>query len=216
MKLLWRERRLLIFTAAVNFSCLISATAPLYLQKITDSKAQTLLKQFGYLEDEKISSKQPRSASLASLSFPAAFPSATFPSAAIPSPSFPSNLTSPYQNALINFQKFYHLPITGKLDDETKTILTRPRCGTSDKLPQHLVDIGRSRRYVTGSVSWFDHGFKNPITFGLKNTAEPILSRKNTCIAILRAFRMWEQQSKIRFQEVNYRLCEMTCERNFI
>ena len=186
MKPLCREIR-----QTLLFQLILTTLLPKFNSStLTYLQTEKLLRSYGYLEEKKF--QGPASASL--------------------SEPTPSNLTSnsPFKNALIEFQRFYKLPVTGKLDKLTEATLTRPRCGTSDKIPNSLIfsnKNNRSKRYVQGSSGWFDHGFKNPITFGLQNTAEPILSKRYTCIAILRAFRMWEQQANIRFQEVNYRLC---------
>ena len=194
--------RLIILTAAAtasanNFSIL------------SEEKAKILLRQFGYLGNHRSETHSLRIESSVD-------PTIRLGRSGFPYSAYhenPQNFTSSqnsqnqYKTALKELQYFYRLPITGILDEQTQNILTRPRCGTSDKLPQDLQDIiGRSKRYVVGSVSWFDHGFKNPITFGLENTADPLLTKKETCIAILRAFKMWEQQANIRFQEINYSL----------
>ena len=47
--------------------------------------------------------------------------------------------------AIRQFQEFYGLKVSGKLDDSTVALMKKPRCGMSDPTP----DAGRLRRYAT-------------------------------------------------------------------
>ena len=46
--------------------------------------------------------------------------------------------------AIRQFQEFYGLQVSGKLDDSTVRLMKKPRCGMSDPTPG-----SRLRRYVT-------------------------------------------------------------------
>ncbi|XP_055384621.1 matrix metalloproteinase-2-like [Condylostylus longicornis] len=70
-----------------------------------------------------------------------------------------------FRNAIKDLQKYAHIPVTGNLDDRTKDLLKRPRCGLPDKAdtldfsPDNLEKSDnrrRRKRYVVQGAKW-DH-----------------------------------------------------------
>lgn len=53
--------------------------------------------------------------------------------------------------AIRNFQKFGNIPVTGILDQRTKELLQKPRCGNKDTIED---STERMRRYVLAPSKW--------------------------------------------------------------
>ncbi|XP_005185300.1 matrix metalloproteinase-2 [Musca domestica] len=64
-----------------------------------------------------------------------------------------------FKEAIKNLQRFGNIPVTGQLDNETKKLIKRPRCGVGDSKqtlsfsPDNL-HHGRMKRYVLQGPKW--------------------------------------------------------------
>lgn len=64
------------------------------------------------------------------------------------------------KEAIKKMQRFAHLPATGRLDNVTLALLTRPRCGAPDLSPfgpgaeSGLLASARAKRYVLQGTKW--------------------------------------------------------------
>ena len=90
-----------------------------------------------------------------------------------------------------NFQKFFGLPVTGKLDEETMYEMKKPRCGNTD-----LNANGQPHRQKRYSTSW-DRWRKNNLKYYL-STGED-MSASDQARVIAKAFKMWSDVTPLRF-----------------
>ncbi|XP_040838044.1 matrix metalloproteinase-15 [Ochotona curzoniae] len=104
-------------------------------------------------------------------------------------------------SALSEMQRFYGIPVTGVLDEETKAWMKRPRCGVPDQFGMHVkANLRRRRkRYALTGRKWSSHH----LTFSIQNYTEK-LGWYHSMEAVRRAFRVWEQATPLVFQEVPY------------
>ena len=95
--------------------------------------------------------------------------------------------------AIENFQKFFGLPVTGQLDEETIYQMKKPRCGDPD------VDIsgGRQKRYATQG-QWRKTNLKYYMTYG------DDMSYDHQARIMARAFKYWSDVApRLRFSKTN-------------
>lgn len=104
-------------------------------------------------------------------------------------------------SALAEMQSFYGIPVTGVLDEETKTWMKRPRCGVPDQFGVRVkANLRRRRkRYTLTGKTWSNYH----LTFSIQNYTEK-LGWYNSMEAVRRAFQVWEQVTPLVFQEVPY------------
>lgn len=104
-------------------------------------------------------------------------------------------------SALAEMQSFYGIPVTGVLDEETKTWMKRPRCGVPDQFGVRVKANlrRRRRRYTLTGKTWSNYH----LTFSIQNYTEK-LGWYNSMEAVRRAFQVWEQVTPLVFQEVPY------------
>ncbi|XP_071590513.1 matrilysin [Heliangelus exortis] len=84
-------------------------------------------------------------------------------------------------------QSFFHLTITGKLDEETEAILRQPRCG--------IPDTGDNRLYSTNPWG------KTRLTYKIGSYTTD-LPRSKVDYAISRALMVWSDVTPLQFQRV--------------
>ena len=94
--------------------------------------------------------------------------------------------------AIKGFQKFFCLPVTGRLDEATINEMKKPRCGVPD------VDVNgdrmRMKRYVTYG-KWRKTGLKYYMSYG----KEFLIKRRQDKI-IAQAFKTWSDVApKLKF-----------------
>ncbi|NXW75972.1 MMP7 protein, partial [Hirundo rustica] len=92
-------------------------------------------------------------------------------------------------------QKFFHLPITGKLDKETEKIMQMPRCG--------MPDVAEYQTFA-GSPKWE----KTDLTYKILSYTSDLPIRKVND-AIKRAFRVWSDVTPLRFRRVYLRQADI-------
>uniref|UniRef100_A0A1I7ZI23 ZnMc domain-containing protein n=1 Tax=Steinernema glaseri TaxID=37863 RepID=A0A1I7ZI23_9BILA len=92
-------------------------------------------------------------------------------------------------DALRRFQEFAHLPVTGRVDRRTARKMRQKRCGNEDV-------VLRAKRYALEGSYW-----------GVKNLTYRITKRSSSLPdfvvrrVLKKAFRVWEANSPLRFQE---------------
>ncbi|XP_059223657.1 matrilysin [Stomoxys calcitrans] len=109
--------------------------------------------------------------------------------------------------ALKNIQKYGAINQTGKLDDMTLELFTKPRCGVPDiegkpyYLKQHeTVTMGakhRQKRFIFGAKTWTKRNIKYLI--GNRSLKIP---REQVERDLARAFDVWSQYSNLKFHRV--------------
>ena len=95
--------------------------------------------------------------------------------------------------AIENFQKFFGLPVTGQLDDDTIYEMQKPRCGMPD------VDIsgGPQKRYATLS-KWKKTNLKYYMTYG------DDMSHDHQARIMAKAFKYWSDAApRLQFAKTN-------------
>uniref|UniRef100_A0A669QRF2 Matrix metallopeptidase 15 n=1 Tax=Phasianus colchicus TaxID=9054 RepID=A0A669QRF2_PHACC len=102
-------------------------------------------------------------------------------------------------SALSEMQKFYGIPVTGVLDEETKMWMKRPRCGVPDQFGVRMKSNMRRKRYALTGRRWS----QTLCARSIQNYTEK-LGRYHSYEAIRQAFRVWEQATPLAFQEVPY------------
>ncbi|CAB3988816.1 hatching enzyme-like [Paramuricea clavata] len=86
-----------------------------------------------------------------------------------------------------NFQQFFHLPVSGVLDEATEDLMKKPRCGNGD--------MGRGKRFLT-SIPWS----KNNLTYKFLNHGQD-LHRTQVEKIVAEAFAFWSRVSGLTFSK---------------
>lgn len=94
-------------------------------------------------------------------------------------------------NAIEEFQSFAGLNITGELDEETKKLMSLPRCGVRDRVG---TGEGRSKRYALQGSRW---RVKN-LTYKISKYPKR-LKRVDVDAEIGRAFAVWSEDTDLTF-----------------
>ncbi|XP_073831872.1 neutrophil collagenase-like [Musca autumnalis] len=112
--------------------------------------------------------------------------------------------------ALKNIQKYGALEQTGKLDENTLELFTKPRCGVPDiegkpyyLQQQDMITTAnsikhRSKRFIFGAKTWTKRHIKYLI--GNRSLKIPAQQVERD---IARAFEVWSQYSNLKFERVN-------------
>ncbi|XP_066937045.1 stromelysin-2-like [Clytia hemisphaerica] len=99
------------------------------------------------------------------------------------------------RNALIDFQKFAGLPVSGIIDRETKSLMRSPRCGVED-----LASKRRKRFTLQGSKWW-----KKDLTWTVLNENNDGLTRHEVENVVKQAFDTWQKVTGLNFWKVDHR-----------
>ncbi|XP_078381219.1 collagenase 3-like [Oculina patagonica] len=96
--------------------------------------------------------------------------------------------------AIENFQKFFGLPVTGELDEDTLDEMKKPRCGVPDV---DINDGGQQKRYATLG-KWYKTTLKYYLTYG------DDMSHDHQAKIIARAFKYWSDVApRLQFAKTN-------------
>ena len=93
--------------------------------------------------------------------------------------------------AIRKFQEYFDLPITGRLDQATLTLMKKPRCGDAD-----VDEEGRVRRYAVGG-KWS----KNHLKYYIQHGQDLDHNLQNQIFAD--ALKFWADVSGLSFQRIN-------------
>lgn len=104
-----------------------------------------------------------------------------------------------FKRALENLQKNGNIPITGKVDKATVTLMKTPRCGVSDK---NLLNVKRHKRYTLMSSKWS----KTDLTWSYNpKENDPFVKESANIRRIIgEALKVWEQDTIMTFKEIPY------------
>lgn len=103
------------------------------------------------------------------------------------------------REAIRTMQRFGNIPHTGELDDATRRLMERPRCGNLDIIPDStgFVTNNRVRRYALQGVKWQ----KTDLTWSV-GTYTTSLSQDVVREELTKALHIWSEASKLTFNEV--------------
>lgn len=106
-------------------------------------------------------------------------------------PSRPDMLDEASERALAALQTFAHIPATGAIDDATRGLISRPRCGVDDgyKSADPSEKWAVASRWPTGKVSWRLTGTDDGLT------------RTQLLNEIRSAMRRWSSETDLMFVE---------------
>ncbi|GFG31508.1 hypothetical protein Cfor_11665 [Coptotermes formosanus] len=100
--------------------------------------------------------------------------------------------------ALTNFQKFFGLPPTGKMDGATEKAMQLPRCAEKDMSPDELHT--RRRRYA----HWGERWSKRHLSYRIhKYSQKSLLSRAAVDEEMALAFAAWASVTDLVFRQVS-------------
>ncbi|TRY69363.1 hypothetical protein TCAL_07676 [Tigriopus californicus] len=103
--------------------------------------------------------------------------------------------SSVFENAILEFQDFAGLDLTGKLDETTLEKMAQPRCGVADKGKLEL----RFKRYARHSSRWE----KTKLSYFISNyPTDSLLTKSEIDKEISRAFQIWSDSSNLDFKRV--------------
>ncbi|XP_064122157.1 matrix metalloproteinase-2-like isoform X1 [Macrobrachium nipponense] len=104
------------------------------------------------------------------------------------------NLRTEYQlrEAIKTMQRFGHIPVTGRIDEDTKALMKRPRCSLPDVMPgnYNLQAHSRVKRFVKQGSRWDRYN----LTWGIRTYPTQIRERTGRPGHLTR----WEIQREIR------------------
>ncbi|XP_062983199.1 macrophage metalloelastase-like [Elgaria multicarinata webbii] len=93
------------------------------------------------------------------------------------------------EEQLEEMQRFFHLTVTGKMDDETMAIMKQPRCGVPD-VPEYRKAAAVSR--------WR----RNTLTYRINNYT-PDMRRAKVDEVIAKAFKVWSDVTPLQFKRIS-------------
>ncbi|RWS30356.1 Matrix metalloproteinase-14-like protein [Leptotrombidium deliense] len=100
---------------------------------------------------------------------------------------------SVYENAIKDFQRFAGINETGKLDEETVTMMNAPRCGNKD-IVGHGEEARRRKRYALQGSKWRKTGITYHISKYSTKFDEATIDRE-----VGKAFQVWSEVTPLNF-----------------
>lgn len=120
----------------------------------------------------------------------------------VPDSNFTDVFDGELQSVLIAYQKRLGLPVTGKLDSDTVSVITMPRCGISDAAASHELRATRHYAYFYGKPRWAG-GTPANLTYAFSpSNMIGYLSMGEVRGAFRRAFARWAAVIPVSFEEV--------------
>lgn len=123
----------------------------------------------------------------------------------VPDSNFTDVFDGEFQSALIAYQTRLGLPVTGKLDSNTMSAITAPRCGVSDAATAtatHALHTTRHFTYFYGKPRWA-RGAPATLTYAFSpSDMISYLSMAEVRAAFGRAFARWAAVIPMSFEEV--------------
>lgn len=101
---------------------------------------------------------------------------------------------SSVEDAIRQFQRMAGIPVTGKIDDETRRTMQLPRCGVSDRISNG--NSARKKRYTIQGSKWA----KRDLTYKIQQVT-PRLPRLKVEREIARAFKVWSEVTSLTFTQ---------------
>lgn len=102
-----------------------------------------------------------------------------------------------FEEAIRELQNYGNIPVTGKVDAATMELMTRKRCGLSDR--QKFVRRRRHRkRYALMGTKWD----KSQITYSVENPSRRIPDIGAVRREVIEAINEWQRAASLRFTEV--------------
>ncbi|CAN7997015.1 unnamed protein product [Ixodes pacificus] len=98
-------------------------------------------------------------------------------------------------DAVKDFQRFAGLRVTGRVDNETATMMQLPRCGVKDKVGYGLEARRRRRRYTLQGSKWAS----TELSYRISKYPRRFKDRNAVDKEIARAFKMWADVSPLTF-----------------
>ncbi|XP_063536564.1 matrix metalloproteinase-2 [Cydia strobilella] len=104
-----------------------------------------------------------------------------------------------FRIAIKTLQEFGGIPVTGEVDEATKELLSKRRCGRPDR-EGYEENSTRKKRFAFQGATWKHTN----LTWSLSSTRRPAaLSAYGTRSVLARALDVWEQASRLTFTEIN-------------
>ncbi|XP_050436523.1 matrix metalloproteinase-2-like [Adelges cooleyi] len=101
------------------------------------------------------------------------------------------------RDALRTLQWFGNVPVTGQMDDATKELMQKPRCGIRDVIPSS--QGRRSKRFALQGQKWHHVN----LTWSLRTRHFDRMDHGWARSDLRKALQVWAKHSKLTFQEVN-------------
>ena len=111
-------------------------------------------------------------------------------------PPYTDDFDGNVKKALTEYQRFFHLSITGRRDDSTLQQMSLPRCGVPDMIPTQArlqnLSFPNGKEWLKG---------KKKITYGFEPESE---IPTNVTVVIRDAFRRWSNAMAMNFTEASF------------
>ncbi|KAL8216434.1 hypothetical protein R6Q57_023271 [Mikania cordata] len=108
-----------------------------------------------------------------------------------------------FESAVVNYQRNFGLPVTGKLDAGTVNQIMSPRCGLSDAVTSNNIHVTKHFAYFYGEPRWGRSSHRT-LTYAFSdNHMIDYLSSSDVRDAFRRSFLRWSAVIPVNFAESN-------------